>query len=160
MMLFLKNMLFTIVLPGTMGGWLPVYFATRFQEPIYVAGARHPAAAVPFAIGAAIYFWCLWNFAVKGRGTPAPIDAPKVLVVEGPYRYVRNPMYVGVALVIGGWAVWFWSDDVLWFLGVWLLFVQLFVLFYEEPTLKRLFGDSYERYCTAVRRWVPGRPCK
>lgn len=159
MILFLKNLLFTLVMPGTMAGWLPLWIASRAGRAIPGTwSGTHALALIPITLGAAIYFWCLWHFAVDGRATPAPIDAPKALVVRGPYRCVRNPMYLGVSLVILGWAIWFQLTDLLWYLAIWLLFVNLFVLFYEEPTLRRLFGEEYERYCRAVRRWVPGPP--
>jgi protein-S-isoprenylcysteine O-methyltransferase Ste14 len=94
------------------------------------------------------------DFAVAGRGTPAPIDPPKELVRRGLYRFTRNPMYVGVASVLIGEAWLFASRAMAVFaLGVVTMF-HLFVLFYEEPTLRRTFGDAYERYCAAVPRWV------
>ncbi len=110
-----------------------------------------------FATGAAIYFWCLWDFAVTGRGTPAPIDAPKKLVVKGLYRYVRNPMYTGVLSLILGWATMYNSYELLKYaILMWVIFYMV-VLIYEEPMLKRQFGESYERYRKSVRRWLPGR---
>ena len=112
-----------------------------------------PAVAL-LVVGAAIYFWCLWDFAVSGRGTPAPIDPPKELVVRGLYRHSRrNPMYVGVLSVIGGWALLFgeWSIAV-YGAAVWLGFT-LFVLGYEEPHLAHAFGGAYADYCTRVGRW-------
>ena len=110
-----------------------------------------------FTIGAGIYFWCLWDFAVTGRGTPAPIDAPKKLVVKGLYRYVRNPMYVGVLSLILAWATMYNSYELLKYaILMWVIFYMV-VLIYEEPMLKRQFGESYERYRKSVRRWLPGR---
>jgi protein-S-isoprenylcysteine O-methyltransferase Ste14 len=106
-------------------------------------------------LGATIYLWTVWDFANFGRGTPLPIDAPKTLVVRGLYQYVRNPMYIGVILVILGWAGIFahgWL--VLYALSVGIL-VHLFVVAYEEPRLKELFGEEYETYRAAVGRWVP-----
>jgi protein-S-isoprenylcysteine O-methyltransferase Ste14 len=114
-------------------------------------------ALVPLALGAAVYLRCLWEFAMRGRGIPAPIDHPKELVVTGLYRYVRNPMYLGVLLFLVGEALFFEYRDFLAYTLGWLLFVHLNVLFYEEPNLRRKFGSSYERYSQAVRRWVPGR---
>jgi protein-S-isoprenylcysteine O-methyltransferase Ste14 len=153
--LFLKNLVFTLVLPGTMAVYLP----------LWINGGRPPAPwglervlAVPlFACGAALYFWCLWHFAVEGRATPAPIDAPKILVVNGPYRYVRNPMYLGVVLVMIGWALWFRNADIAWYVAIWLVFVNTFVMLYEEPTLTRLFGEQYDHYRANVGRWLPGK---
>jgi protein-S-isoprenylcysteine O-methyltransferase Ste14 len=157
MLLFLKNLLFTILVPGTVAVYIPLWMArSRHLHP--QVGLPQVAALVPFLLGAAIYFWCLWDFARHGRGTPAPIDAPKRLVVRGLYRFVRNPMYVGVLLVIAGWAAFFESRAILFYgLGVFLMF-HLTVLVVEEPILARSFGESYEAYRRAVGRWVPRWP--
>jgi len=106
-------------------------------------------------LGAAIYFRCAWDFAFAGRGTPAPIDPPKELVVKGLYRYTRNPMYIGVLTLLFGEAVFFASRQILIYAGVVFLIFHLFVMLYEEPALRRKFGDSYQRYCSAVPRWFP-----
>ena len=113
---------------------------------------------MPIVVGAGIYLWCVWDFATFGRGTPAPIDAPKRLVVRGLYRYLRNPMYVGVLTVIIGWCVFFGLSVLFaYFVAVAAMF-HLFVLFYEEPTLHRRFGSEYDNYCRSVHRWLPRRP--
>lgn len=152
MPLLLKNLLFTVLVPGTVAGYVP-WLLTR--EDAFRWGAGAALALLLFATGGAIYSWCVWDFAAFGRGTPAPIDAPKSLVVRGLYRYTRNPMYLGVLTVILAWAVLF---------GEWRLLVyaacvgacfQLFVVFYEEPHLRRTFGDSYEEYRARVGRWLP-----
>ena len=97
---------------------------------------------------------------MSGRGTPNPIDAPKRLVVKGLYRYVRNPMYIGVLLVILGWAALYDSYAVLQYaISMWVLF-HILVIFMEEPILRRQFGESYKNYCKEVRRWIPGRGYK
>ena len=106
-------------------------------------------------IGAAIYFRCAWEFAVGGLGTPAPIAPTKFLVTTGLHRYIRNPMYVGVALVILGEAALFHSFHLVEYAGVMLLIAHTFVVLYEEPTLRRQFGESYEEYQRAVPRWIP-----
>ena len=155
MILFLKNLLFTVLIPGTVGVYLPLRLAGLGQRP--PAWAWFLAAPLLLA-GAFVYFWCLWNFAVTGRGTPAPIDPPKKLIVRGPHRYVRNPMYLGVLSVVFGWAVLFRSTEILVYgIGVALLF-HLVVIVIEEPSLRRLFGAEYEEYCRSVRRWVPTVP--
>jgi protein-S-isoprenylcysteine O-methyltransferase Ste14 len=114
-------------------------------------------AAVPSVLGFAIALRCVWDFGRTGQGTPAPIAPPTRLVVVGFYRYVRNPMYLGFLV---GWV------------GLWVVFgradlaaiavaclvalgVVLFVLLYEEPHLRKIFGAEYEEYCRNVRRWAP-----
>ena len=110
MTLLLKNLLFTLIVPGTVGVYVPLFVAQG--EPA-ATGAVLLLAVILLAIGGAIYAWCVWDFATFGRGTPAPIDAPKHLVVRGLYRYTRNPMYVGVLTVLLGWAVLFQATTVL-----------------------------------------------
>ena len=99
MILFLKNLLFTVLIPGTVGVYIPLRLAGDWRA----VSPRDWFLAAPLLLaGASIYFWCLWNFAVTGRGTPAPIDPPKKLIVRGPHKYVRNPMYLGVLSVVFG----------------------------------------------------------
>ena len=113
-------------------------------------------ALVLLVLGGAIYFWCLWDFATFGRGTPAPIDAPKHLVVRGLYRYTRNPMYVGVLATIAGWSVFFdLPPRLLAYLAIVATIFQLFIVLYEEPHLLREFGSEYEEYRSHVGRWLP-----
>ena len=114
-------------------------------------------AALPSVLGFAVALRCVWDFGATGHGTPAPIAPPKNLVVVGFYRYVRNPMYVGfITGWVGLWVV-FGRANVAAILGAFgvVLGVALFVLFYEEPTLRKMFGTDYEEYCAHVRRWVP-----
>ncbi len=116
---------------------------------------RLVATVTLFLIGALIYLWCAWDFSVKGLGTPAPIDAPKKLVLSGLYRYVRNPMYIGVVCLILAQIVLKWSREIFAYLAVVVVSFNLFVLFYEEPHLRRVFGEQYEEYCRNVPRWIP-----
>jgi protein-S-isoprenylcysteine O-methyltransferase Ste14 len=99
---------------------------------------------------------CVGAFIVRGKGTPAPFDAPKIFVAVGPYRYVRNPMYVGGLLLLLGLGLYEHSVSILLMALTLLLVVHLLVVLYEEPTLRKLFGASYEEYCKSTRRWLPG----
>jgi len=94
---------------------------------------------------------------VIGRGTPAPFDPPRRLVVVGPYRLVRNPMYIGASLALAGAALFYESWALLGYCTVFALVMHLFVVVYEEPTLRTTFGGDYVRYCERVRRWWPRR---
>lgn len=146
----LKNLLFTLVVPGTVAGWVP-WLLTRDRPDAPLAW--RVAGLALLAAGAGIYAWCLWDFATFGRGTPAPIDAPKRLVVRGLYRWTRNPMYVGVLTAIVGWAAYTRAAGLLVYAGaVWSAF-QAFVVLYEEPHLTRVFGAEYDAYRAAVGRW-------
>ena len=114
------------------------------------------AGLLPVAAGVALYFACaFWGFAVRGEGTPLPMDPPKKLVVVGPYRIVRNPMYWSVALVMLGEAAIFHSIALLQLVAAFAVGVILFVLAIEEPGLKAKFGVEYEQYCRQVPRWIP-----
>jgi protein-S-isoprenylcysteine O-methyltransferase Ste14 len=114
-------------------------------------------AGVPSVLGFAVALRCIWDFGWTGRGTPIPIAPPQHLVVVGLYRYVRNPMYVGFAAGwIGLWIVFgHASVPVITAVGTVALGIHLFVLLYEEPTLRKKFGAGYEEYCRNVRRWWP-----
>jgi protein-S-isoprenylcysteine O-methyltransferase Ste14 len=109
-------------------------------------------------IGFGIAVACAGFFVVQGHGTPAPFDAPRKLVVAGPYRYVRNPMYVGGFLALIGFGLLLRSFSALLFALVPVVLFNFFVLFYEEPQLRKQFGTSYENYCRTVNRWIPRLP--
>jgi len=156
MWLFVRNLLFTVIVPGTVAGWLPCRIGFREHKAMWPSNTHLAGGVMLFAVGAAIYLRCVWDFAVIGRGTPAPIDAPRVLVVRGLYRYVRNPIYVGVLTIVLGWAVSFGSLWILIYAVALALAFHLFVVGVEEPSIRRQFGESYERYCHQVGRWRPG----
>ena len=108
--------------------------------------------------GAAQVLWCLAAFSWEGKGTPAPFDAPRKVVVTGPYRYVRNPMYLGAMLIILGVGLMLRSPSAV---GVAIFFITLahvFVVAYEEPALRAQFGESYSDYKQSVNRWLPRVP--
>jgi protein-S-isoprenylcysteine O-methyltransferase Ste14 len=105
--------------------------------------------------GAALALWCVVTFARVGRGTPAPFDPPRRLVVRGPYRFVRNPMYEGTGLALAGAALFYESLPILGYTGIFFLAAHLFIVMYEEPTLRRSFGQEYAAYCSRVPRWWP-----
>lgn len=106
-------------------------------------------------LGAFIALWCIFTFSYVGKGTPAPFDPPQRLVTRGPYRFVRNPMYIGAGLALAGTGLFYESIFILGYAGVFLLICHLFVIWYEEPTLRRIFGNEYEMYCREVNRWSP-----
>lgn len=152
----LGSAMFLVVAPGTLAVYIPWTICRWHLAPpllgiwaIRVVGALMIAAGLPALLDS------FARFAIQGLGTPAPIAPPQHLVVTGLYRYVRNPMYVGVLSMILGQGLLFGSVALLEYgLFVWLGFLA-FVLFYEEPALRRKFGTEYEEYCTQVRRWIP-----
>ena len=119
-------------------------------------GAPQIAGMIIGTAGAVIALWCVVTFARIGKGTPAPFDPPRRLVIRGPYRFVRNPMYIGAVLALAGAALFYGSVPLLAYAGLFLLASHVFVVRYEEPTLRRTFGEEYELYCRQVRRWWPG----
>jgi protein-S-isoprenylcysteine O-methyltransferase Ste14 len=149
----LKTVLFTIVAPGTVLVLVPRWLIDGFARP--ERAALTWVGGIVILVGAAIYFRCAWEFAVRGLGTPAPIAPTKFLVTTALHRYVRNPMYIGVFTVLLGEAVAFRSTVLLGYAAFFCVPVELFVVFYEEPTLRRQFGQSYEEYRRAVPRWIP-----
>jgi len=146
-----KTVIFTILVPGSVAVYIPRAIASDASTPTLYSSIGF----LPIALGVAIYLWCAWDFATAGQGTPAPIDAPKHLVVRGLYRFVRNPMYVGVMLILLGESLAFRSTRILVYAAVVFVFFNLFVVLYEEPALNRKFGASYEEYLKSVPRWIP-----
>jgi protein-S-isoprenylcysteine O-methyltransferase Ste14 len=160
-MVLLKTIIFTFLVPGTVTLLVPYWLlSSRSAPPPMQLGSFRYVGALPILIGAAIYFWCAWDFTFAGRGTPAPIDPPKELVVRGLYRHVRNPMYVGILSILLGEAFLFASQRLFEYAAVTFIFFFLFVVLYEEPMLRQKFGESYRRYCGNVPRWIPWRSKK
>ena len=149
----LKSLLFLLVAPGMVAGYIPL--ALLRKGPQIETGVLSYLAFPLWLIGGIILLWSFWNFIHEGRGTPAPIDPPKELVAAGFYRYVRNPMYVGILLILIGHFLWFGYWSLLVYTAFAFLITHLFVTFYEEPTLRNKFGASYEEYCRRVPRWMP-----
>lgn len=121
-------------------------------------GVPQAAGLVIGTAGAAVALWCVLTFAWIGRGTPAPFAPPVRLVTRGPYRFVRNPMYLGVGTTLAGAAVYYTSPSLVVATGLFFLATHPFVVWYEEPTLRRTFGRDYEAYLARARRWRPTRP--
>jgi protein-S-isoprenylcysteine O-methyltransferase Ste14 len=118
-------------------------------------GPAQVAGMVAGAAGAALAVACILTFAFAGKGTPAPFDPPRRLVAQGPYRFVRNPMYIGAGIALTGAALFYRSLPLLAYAGLFLLVTHIFVVIYEEPTLRRSFGEDYDAYCRRVGRWWP-----
>ena len=145
-------------------GFVLVYLPTRFLswsgiDTPATTGAPQVAGMIMVAIGTAIALWCVFTFVFIGKGTPAPFDPPRKLVIRGPYRFVRNPMYIGAGITLTGAALFYQSLSIFIYTGAFFLVTHLFVVLYEEPTLRRTFGDEYEAYFRRVSRWLP-RPSK
>jgi len=118
-------------------------------------GVLQVAGGAIALFGGGMALWCILVFGFSGRGTPLPFDPPRRLVTRGPYRYVRNPMALGVGLSLAGAALFYQSRALLGYSGLFFLVVHLMIVLYEEPTLRRTFGSEYEAYRQRVRRWWP-----
>ncbi len=147
----LKIVLFTLLIPGA----VTVYIPLRLLSPPVITplSLLHLPALLAMLCGALIYLRCAWDFAIQGKGTPAPLDPPKHLVIAGLYRRTRNPMYQGVILLLLAECVYFGDTTLLLYAGTVALVFHLFVVFYEEPALLRRFGTDYSGYCRHVPRW-------
>jgi protein-S-isoprenylcysteine O-methyltransferase Ste14 len=157
--LAVRSLAMTVLFPGTVTAYIPY----RMLRPLHIPTPnswflQQYGALLVLSFGLAILFKCIWEFAHFGRGTLAPFDEPRKLVVRGLYRYVRNPMYVGVLLVLLAESWFFWSSRLLAYTGFCFIIANVFIMGYEEHRLRFKFGKEYERYCHHVRRWIPGRP--
>jgi protein-S-isoprenylcysteine O-methyltransferase Ste14 len=155
-MLLLRSIFFTFLQPGTVTVLIPYWLISSRGAGVLSNHQALRYLGFPLiVIGAAGLLWCIWEFFSEGRGTISPIDPPKHLVVRGLYRYVRNPMYVSVVTILLGESIFFMALPVLIEAGVFFVLANLFVACYEEPFLRRRFGESYERYLQTVGRWIP-----
>jgi protein-S-isoprenylcysteine O-methyltransferase Ste14 len=141
-------------------GFLLIFLPARMLEWSGLTAPRTlgPAqflGAVVVVLGGALALWCIVTFSIAGRGTPAPFDPPRRLVVAGPYRYVRNPMYWGAVLALSGAALFYRSVALAGYDALFFVAMNLFVFGHEEPALRRSFGPEYEAYCRSVGRWWP-----
>jgi protein-S-isoprenylcysteine O-methyltransferase Ste14 len=148
-----KSLLYLIFEAGLFALYIPL--ALLRTGPRIETGVISFLGIPLWLIGGLTVLWCFWDFTFKGRGTPVPMDPPKELVVTGPYRYVRNPIYLGVLSIFLGHFLWFGYWALLIYTVLAFIGVHFFVVLYEEPTLKRKFGAAYETYLKKVPRWIP-----
>jgi protein-S-isoprenylcysteine O-methyltransferase Ste14 len=147
---------FLVLAPGTLAGLIPWWISHWHLRPPFLGFTPFRAIGVLLiAAGIAVVLEAFGRFALQGIGTPAPVFPTRHLVVQGSYRYVRNPMYVAVTSLILGQALFLGDTRLLAYLVLPWLAAHLFVLTYEEPTLRRTFGAEYETYCSHVPRWIP-----
>jgi protein-S-isoprenylcysteine O-methyltransferase Ste14 len=149
----LKSLLFLLLAPGMVAGYIPLVLLRKGAQ--IETGILAYLAFPLWLVGGVILLWSFWNFLREGRGTPAPVEPPKELVAVGFYRYVRNPMYVGVLATILGHFLWFGHWNLLIYAFLVFIAFHTFVAYYEEPTLKKKFGKTYEDYLQRVPRWIP-----
>jgi len=151
-MLWIRAVFYVLALPGIFAGVIPAIlsqFDRWRQTPRPIVGG------VLLALGVVGFAWCVRDFAARGRGTLAPWDPPRRLVIVGLYRYVRNPMYVAITLFLAGWAFIAGSPAIAAYAIFMLVAFNLRVLLYEEPILARSFPDDWPTYAATVPRWLP-----
>lgn len=142
-------------MPGMIAGYIPWRFFGLRDATIDLADPVQWAALAGVGLGAALLLACIVEFARRGRGTLSPVDPPRELVVRGLYRYVRNPMYLAVTMILLGEALLLRSTDLVIYWAGFFIAANLFIIGYEEPHLRRQFGSSYEDYTGRVGRWIP-----
>ena len=152
----LGTIAFTLIVPGTLIVLIP-YLLTEWQlrPPLLGIEATRTLGVALIVLAAPLFFRFLSGFVREGHGTPAPIAPPEHLVVGGPFRWIRNPGYVAVVSLVAGQALLFGSGAVLAYAAFLAIAFHLFVVLYEEPTLRRQFGAEYDAYCRDVPRWIP-----
>ncbi len=152
-MVALKTLIFTILAPGTVVGIVPWLLLQWSGEAVMPSLSIWMVGLLPLLVGVVLYFWCAGAFTFIGKGTPAPFDASVFLTREGPYQWVRNPMYIAGFLMISGEAILFHSLLLVGYVLLIGVVVHLFVVLYEEPSLRRRFGESYEE--PSLMAWQP-----
>lgn len=150
----LKTTLFMLLVPGLLVGAMPIWLV-KTDTALFSFGILRWLAVPLWAAGVVVLLWCAWAFSVRGGGTPSPTDPPMKLVVSGLYQFVRNPIYLGVVAVFLGYVLWHPSRALLLCPLIVAVSSHLFVIFYEEPHLRKTFGAMYEEYCASVPRWLP-----
>ena len=155
-MALLSSAIFLVIAPGTLAVYVPWTFTRwRLAPPLVGCFPMRVLGGLMIAAGLPVLLDSFARFAIQGLGTPAPVAPPQRLVITGLYRYVRNPIYVAVSLLIFGQGLLLGSVSLLEYgLVVWLGFFA-FVVLYEEPMLREEFGKEYEEYCARVGRWIP-----
>ena len=149
--MFLRALFAFLVLPGVFAGLIPAWIVSSDAR----RGDGSPIGLVPMAVGCVLLLWCVRDFYVAGKGTLAPWDPPKRLVVVGLYRFVRNPMYVSVIVLLIAWIVIARSPALSNYTVIVAIAFHLRVVLYEEPHLAKLFGADWLAYKASVPRWLP-----
>jgi protein-S-isoprenylcysteine O-methyltransferase Ste14 len=148
MTLLPRSVLSFVALPGLVAFVVPLAVLPR------AAGTFNAPALLPLGAGLLVLLWCVRDFHVRGLGTLAPWDPPTRLVVSGLYRYSRNPMYVGVLLILFGWAAAFATRGHLLYALVMCVVFHLRVVYFEEPWLAETHGSDWYAYRACVHRWL------
>jgi len=153
--LALRSLLWTILLPGIVAGYVPWRFFGLDHVRLNLTSPADLLGLLCIGLGVVLLAACIFEFARSGRGTLSPVDPPRRLVVRGLYRYLRNPMYLSVTMILLGEALVAHSVALAAYWVVWFVCANVFVIAYEEPALRERFGASYDEYAEHVGRWIP-----
>jgi protein-S-isoprenylcysteine O-methyltransferase Ste14 len=152
------NTLKTILYMGSAHGlftfFIPYLIAKNDLRSFDMGVFSYPAIPL-WILGASIIVWCSVDMVRKGRGTPAHLDPPRQLIINGLYRYVRNPIYLGALMFHFGYILWFGSNLMIVYFLFFVLVYQILIVLIEEPILRHMFGERYQAYCRQVPRWIP-----
>jgi protein-S-isoprenylcysteine O-methyltransferase Ste14 len=152
----LGSLFFLVIAPGTVAGYVPWRISRwHFNDPLFGIPAIRFSGVLLILAGLPVLLDSFARFALQGLGTPAPVFPTQHLVVTGLFRYVRNPMYIAVISLILGQGLLFANAPLLEYAVAVAIGFHLFVLLYEEPTLRRTYGPEYDEFCANVRRWLP-----
>lgn len=162
-LLYLRGVFFTLLVPGTVAGYLP-YLFMRNRLPDIQTGLFHWLGLVLISSGIFIYLWTIISFLLRGKGTPAIWftkaisfligEEPVKMVSSGLYKYSRNPMYLGVIITVAGEGLFFQYSNILWYALFLFVIFNSVVIWIEEPHLAKKFGDEYLAYKKKTRRWL------
>jgi protein-S-isoprenylcysteine O-methyltransferase Ste14 len=155
-----RSLLWAILLPGFFAGYVPWRFFGVGQVRLERLDPTSLLGLMCIGVGVMLLAACIVEFARSGRGTLSPVDPPRHLVVRGLYKYVRNPMYLAVTTIVLGEALLIHSRALAFYWAIWFVSANLFVMGYEEPTLRRRFGRAYDEYTEQVGRWFPRFPAR
>ena len=158
--LAVRSLMWTILFPGFFAGYVPWRFFGLGQIRLTELNQTSLLGLICVGLGVVLLAACIVEFARSGRGTLSPMDPPRHLVIRGLYKYVRNPMYLSVTTIVLGEVLLTHSFELAVYWAIWFVAVNLFVMGYEEPTLRRRFGRSYDQYTECVGRWVPRLPVR
>lgn len=153
--LIIRNLFYTFLQPGTVVGLIPYLIVRGRLEDVFNEkwSLLQNISLIAFVIGLIIMLWCIWDFANKGRGTISPADPTKQLITSGLYRYSRNPMYIGVIVMLVSEALFFNQLNLWIYMCLMIVAFNVFIRWHEEPRLEDNFGEEYITYMKKVRRW-------
>ena len=161
MSLTAKNLIFNFLYYGLLYAFMPWILLTKeryFYDTSYISIPIRIFSITLGMLGILIQIWAIIKFQKIGKGTPIPSLAPKHFVQEGPYKWVRNPINIGELLLLFSIALWFQSAFLYAYVLLGATAFHLFIVYNEEPQLRRRFGEKYEKYLTRVNRWIPKKP--